>query len=77
MSGCSADSHSLSVKRADSRTGGAFSSRSSVNQVFLRTGARNANVQPLRGRAEAHKRKKHSDLLCFLVAGRRIELRTS
>ena len=29
------------------------------------------------GRAEAHKRKKHSDLLCFLVAGRRIELRTS
>ena len=29
------------------------------------------------GRAEAHKRKKHSGLLCFLVAGRRIELRTS
>ena len=39
--------------------------------------ARNANVQPLRGRPEAHKRKKHSGLLCFLVAGRRIELRTS
>ena len=28
-------------------------------------------------RPDAHKRKKHSDVLCFLVAGRRIELRTS
>ena len=26
---------------------------------------------------DGHKRKKHSVLLCFLVAGRRIELRTS
>ena len=42
--------HTLSVKRADLRTGGAFSSRSSVNQVFLRTGAGNANVQGLLGR---------------------------
>ena len=41
------DSHSLSVKRADSRTGGAFSSRSSVNQAFLRTGAGKANAQVL------------------------------
>ena len=29
------------------------------------------------GRPDAYKRKKHSGLLCFLVAGRRIELRTS
>ena len=43
------DPHTLSVKRADSRTGGAFSSRSSVNQAFLRTGARNANGQALLG----------------------------
>ena len=28
-------------------------------------------------RPDAYKRKKHSDVLCFLVAGRRIELRTS
>ena len=41
------DSHSLSVKRADSRTGGAFSNRSSVNKAFLRTGAGKANVQVL------------------------------
>ena len=33
---------------------------------------------PLRGEGlRAYKRKKHSDLLYFLVAGRRIELRTS
>ena len=29
------------------------------------------------GRPDVYKRKKHSVLLCFLVAGRRIELRTS
>ena len=39
--------------------------------------ARNVNVQAPAGRPDAYKRKKHSDLLCFLVAGRRIELRTS
>ena len=32
---------------------------------------------PYREKLDAHKRKKHSVLLCFLVAGRRIELRTS
>ena len=29
------------------------------------------------GWPDAYKQKKHSGLLCFLVAGRRIELRTS
>ena len=37
----------------------------------------NVNVQAPSGRPDAYKRKKHSGLLCFLVAGRRIELRTS
>ena len=35
------------------------------------------NVQPLRGGLMPINEKKHSGLLCFLVAGRRIELRTS
>ena len=40
----------------------------SVNRVDARS---------LREKLDAYKRKKHSDVLCFLVAGRRIELRTS
>ena len=66
MSGCFADSHSLSVKQADSRTGGAFSGRSSVNQVFLRTGARSSNAQALRaGLMSMH--KKSTAICCAFL----------
>ena len=37
----------------------------------------NAHVQAPSGRPDAYKRKNTAFLLCFLVAGRRIELRTS
>ena len=37
------------------------------------------SIIPLKAREklDAYIQKKHSDVLCFLVAGRRIELRTS
>ena len=49
-----------------------------LRHILLRLIHRNANAQPLSGRGPpVYIRKKHSILLCFLVAGRRIELRTS
>ena len=67
MSGCFADSHSLSVKQADSRTGGAFSGRSSVNQVFLRTGARNANAGPFGAWPVGYINEKNTAFCCAFL----------
>ena len=47
------------------------------NQVTRVLPTKNVNYISLREKLDVYKRKKHSDLLCFLVAGRRIELRTS
>ena len=59
-----------------------FAALTSVHCHFCRfesklSASENANVQSLREGLMSIYEKKHSILLCFLVAGRRIELRTS
>ena len=66
--------YAMAIKLRSLRSLPVISTSAALKAGFQRQSCR----RPLfGGRLDAYKRKKHSDVLCFLVAGRRIELRTS